>query len=61
MHPAFLLNCLALEDEPISCPETSPANYQSTLRNIQEERRSHYKRYVNKALGNDLMLTVHRR
>jgi len=26
---------------PTGCPETSPTNYQSTLRNIPEERRSH--------------------
>jgi len=29
---------------PISCPETSVNNYQSTLRNISEERRSHLQR-----------------
>jgi hypothetical protein len=27
--------------EPIDCPKTSVANYQSTLRNIPEERRPH--------------------
>jgi len=30
-----------LKMEPISCPETSANNYQSTLRNSQKERRSH--------------------
>jgi len=29
------------EIEPIVCPETSVRNYQYTLRNIPEERRSH--------------------
>ena len=31
----------ALMMEPIGCPETSVTNYQSTPRNIQEERISH--------------------
>jgi hypothetical protein len=31
-----------LKMEPIGCPETSVSNYQSTLRNIPEEQRSHY-------------------
>ena len=30
--------------EPIGCPETSVWKYQSTLRNIPEERRSHLRR-----------------
>jgi hypothetical protein len=32
-----------LQMGPISCPETSVTNYQSTLRNIAEERRSQYR------------------
>jgi hypothetical protein len=31
----------------IDCPETSATNYQSTLRKITEERRSHIKSYEN--------------
>jgi hypothetical protein len=32
---------LPLKKGTIRCPETSGTNYQSTLRNIPEERRSH--------------------
>jgi hypothetical protein len=41
---AVFLDCLTLQMGPVVCPETSVTNYQSTLRNIPEERRSHLHR-----------------
>jgi len=39
-----LCSSTPLKIGPIFCPETSATNYQSTLRNIPEERRSHLHR-----------------
>jgi hypothetical protein len=39
------LDYLTLKDGPIGCPETSVTYYQTTLRNIPEERRSQTKAY----------------
>jgi hypothetical protein len=45
---------------PISCPETSVTSYQSTLRNIPEERRLHNYIYVYKySVNNKLQVSAH--
>jgi hypothetical protein len=44
--PLFFSDFLTLEDgmEPIHCPETSVKDYDSTLRNVPEERRANQHR-----------------